>query len=65
MGAKFFHADGHADKTKLTEAFRNFINAPTNEGKLDVGFKTEFGVRFCTQKDKEKQSPHSPHKRFS
>jgi len=30
VGAKFFHADGQKDMTKLTVACRNFANAPTN-----------------------------------
>jgi len=36
MGAELFHADGQTDKTKLTVAFRNFVNAPkkTKEAKL-------------------------------
>ena len=28
VGAELFHADGRADMTKLTVAFRNFANAP-------------------------------------
>ena len=28
MGAEMFHVDGQADMTKLTVAFRNFVNAP-------------------------------------
>jgi hypothetical protein len=28
VGAKFFHADGRTDMTKLTVAFRNLVNAP-------------------------------------
>ena len=28
VGAKFFHADGQKDMTKLTVACRNFANAP-------------------------------------
>jgi hypothetical protein len=30
VGAELFHADGQMDTTKLTVAFRNFANAPTN-----------------------------------
>ena len=35
-GRPVFHADGQTDKTKLTVAFRNFVNAPkkTKEAKL-------------------------------
>jgi hypothetical protein len=28
VGADLFHVDGRTDVTKLTEAFRNFANAP-------------------------------------
>jgi len=28
VGAELFHADGQADMTKLTVAFRNFANTP-------------------------------------
>jgi len=36
MGAELFHADGRTDTTKLTVAFRNFVNAfrKTKEAKL-------------------------------
>jgi hypothetical protein len=30
VGAEFFHVDGRTDMTKLTVAFRNFVNVPTN-----------------------------------
>jgi hypothetical protein len=30
VGAELFHADGLKDMTKLTEAFRNYANAPEN-----------------------------------
>jgi len=28
VGAEFFHADGQTDMSNLTDAFRNFTNAP-------------------------------------
>jgi hypothetical protein len=31
LGAEQFHADGQADKTNITAAFRNFANAPNNQ----------------------------------
>jgi hypothetical protein len=31
LGAELFHADGQADETKITVAFRNFANAPNNQ----------------------------------
>jgi hypothetical protein len=30
MGVELFHADGHADMTKLALAFRNFAKTPEN-----------------------------------
>jgi len=30
VGTELFHANGRTDKTKLTVAFRNFVNAPKN-----------------------------------
>ena len=33
MGAELFRADRRTDMTKLTVAFRNFTNAPTNINK--------------------------------
>jgi hypothetical protein len=30
MGGELFHTDGQTDMTKLTVAFRNFVNAPRN-----------------------------------
>jgi len=31
MGGELFHADGRTDMTKLTDAFRNSVNAPKNK----------------------------------
>jgi hypothetical protein len=30
VGGELFHEDGQTDMTKLIDAFRNFVNAPTN-----------------------------------
>jgi len=30
MEAELFHTDGRTDMTKLTAAFRNFVNSPKN-----------------------------------
>jgi len=30
VGAELFHVGGRTDMTKLTVAFRNFVNAPKN-----------------------------------
>jgi hypothetical protein len=30
VGAELFHADGQKNMTKLTVAFRNFVNMPKN-----------------------------------
>jgi hypothetical protein len=51
VGAKLFHADGQADMTRLTDALRNFGNAPKNVGtngtELSIGFHGS--VVSCTQ----------------
>ena len=31
VGAELFHADGKTDMTRLTVAFRSFMNAPNNK----------------------------------
>jgi hypothetical protein len=36
MGAKLLHTDRQANTTKLTVAFRNFANAPENEGECMI-----------------------------
>ena len=35
--AQLFHADGRADMTKLTVAFRCFTNIPKNQGYTSIG----------------------------
>ena len=45
MGAELFHADGQTqtdgqtDMTKLTESFRNFVNAPKDTDKASISGK--------------------------
>jgi len=34
VGTEFFHADRRTDMTRLVVAFRNFVNAPKNDGCL-------------------------------
>lgn len=45
--AKFFHADGRRDTTKLIIAFCNFANAPNNAFLGDVAYCTCFSVILC------------------
>ena len=35
MGAEWFYADGQTDMTKVTDASRNFANAPYNNNSVE------------------------------
>ena len=50
VGAELFHEDGQTDMTKLTVAFRNFVNAPPKyTAHMKLQFTTECPC-FCPPK---------------
>ena len=36
VGAELFHANGQTDMTKLSIAFRRFVNAPKKKGNPEI-----------------------------
>jgi hypothetical protein len=50
VGAELFHADGWTNMTKLIVAFRNFVNAPTNDQSTSSDMIPEITIHRCRAK---------------